>query len=56
MQSRLADACSRFEEVAAARAGTDELREQVVDVLYKWFVTGKEGTESSSPLKPGEAT
>jgi hypothetical protein len=41
LEVRLADARSRFEEVAAERAGTDELREQVVDLLYKWFVIGK---------------
>jgi hypothetical protein len=57
MEVRMADARSRFEELAAERAGTDELREQVVDVLYKWFVNGKEETENDSlaSAKPAHA-
>lgn len=46
LDNRLAEARSRFEELAAVRAGTDELRERVVDLLHKWFVHGKEDSGS----------
>jgi hypothetical protein len=49
LEKRLADARSRFEELAAVRAGTDELREWVVDTLYKWFVHGKEDRKADVP-------
>lgn len=57
LENRLADARSRFEELAAARAGTDELRERVVDLLHKWFVNGKEGagTDLLRSAKPSHA-
>ena len=31
----------RLEELAEMRAGTDKLREQVLDVLHRWFIQGK---------------
>ena len=49
LENRLADARSRFEDLAAARAGTDELRERVVDFLHKWFVNGKEDITGNLP-------
>jgi hypothetical protein len=57
LENRLAGARARFEELAAARAGTDELREQVVDLLHKWFVNGKEGVGTDLPrsAKPSHA-
>jgi hypothetical protein len=57
LENRLADARSRFEKLAAARAGTDELRERVVDLLHKWFVNGKEGVGTDLPrsAKPSHA-
>jgi hypothetical protein len=47
---RLANARSRFEQLAAERAGIDELREQVVDLLHKWFVNGKENGKADLSL------
>lgn len=57
LENRLADARSQFEGLAAERAGTDELRERVVDTLYKWFVNGREDQkvklpEVASPVHP----
>ena len=46
LEKRLADARSRFEELAAERAGTDDLRERVVDLLHKSVVHGREDSRS----------
>lgn len=40
LQGRLTTARSKFEELAQQRAGSDKLREQVVDLLYRWFIHG----------------
>jgi hypothetical protein len=40
LEKRLTTARSRFEEMAQERAGSDKLREQVVDLLYRWFIHG----------------
>jgi len=45
LEARLAGARSRFEELAAERAGTDELREHVVEILCKWIINGKPDAE-----------
>jgi hypothetical protein len=41
LESRLARARQRLMKLAEERAGSDKLREQVVDTLYRWFVHGK---------------
>lgn len=42
LQSRLVNARAKFEDVAAQRAGTDRLREEVSSLLYNWFILGRE--------------
>jgi hypothetical protein len=49
LENRLTHARSRFEELVAERAGTDELCERVVDILYKWFVNGREDHKVDLP-------
>lgn len=44
LAARLCAARERFEELARERAGSDKLREQVVELLYRWFLRGKPGT------------
>lgn len=38
---RLSSARARFEELAKERAGSDKLREQVTEVLHRWFIHGR---------------
>ena len=40
LQRRITTARSKFEELAQQRAGSDNLREQVIDLLYRWFIHG----------------
>ena len=47
LHTRLTTARSKFEELAQQRAGSDKLREQVMDLLTRWFVHGPpEGTKA----------
>jgi len=55
LEARLAEARLKFDELAQARAGTDKLREQVVDLLYRWFIHGR-AHEADSPLGPRTVT
>jgi hypothetical protein len=41
MESRLAEWRKRTEEIAEQLAGTDNLREQIAEVLHRWFISGK---------------
>jgi hypothetical protein len=41
LNSRLEKGHTRLAELAEARAGTDKLREQLVDVLRRWFIHGR---------------
>ncbi len=41
LRKRLDEASSRFEELAQQYAGSDKLREQLVDLLQRWFIEGK---------------
>jgi hypothetical protein len=50
LEKRLAEARRVFEDLAAERAGTDKLREQVADLLYKWFINGRDAGETSQPV------
>lgn len=41
LRRRLTEGQDRLTELAETRAGTERLREQVVDLLYRWFIQGK---------------
>jgi len=41
LEARLTEGRKKLEHLAEQRAGTDKLREQVVDVLYRWFIQGR---------------
>jgi N-6 DNA methylase len=41
LSTRLSEGRIKLQELADARAGTDKLREQTVDLLYRWFIQGK---------------
>jgi hypothetical protein len=47
LEKRLATAKSRFEEMAQERAGSEKLREQVVELLHRWFIHGPPATKSA---------
>ncbi|MGB9485421.1 MAG: hypothetical protein WCD04_04820 [Terriglobia bacterium] len=32
---------AKFEELAKERAGSDNLREQVTELLHRWFIHGR---------------
>ena len=40
-QARMDEASAKFEELAQQYAGSDKLREQLVDILQRWFIQGK---------------
>ena len=42
LASRLAEGRRRMEEIVAQFAGTAKLREQVVEILYRWFIQGEQ--------------
>ena len=48
LERRLTTARARFEEMAQERAGSEKLREQVVELLHRWFIHG-------NPDKPSPA-
>jgi hypothetical protein len=41
LQDRLARGRARIEELARERAGSDRMREQIVEILYRWFIHGR---------------
>jgi hypothetical protein len=41
LESRLSNARARFEELAQERAGSEKLREQVTELLHRWFIHGR---------------
>ena len=41
ISERLAAARARFEELAATRTGMEKLREDIVDLLVRWFIHGR---------------
>jgi|SRR5437588_7980975 len=41
LEKRIADAEARLDELAQQYTGTDKLREQVADILKRWFIHGK---------------
>ncbi|MBZ5672075.1 MAG: N-6 DNA methylase [Acidobacteriia bacterium] len=40
LESRLSIARAKFEELAQERAGSEKLREQVTELLHRWFIHG----------------
>lgn len=42
LEARLVAGASRLEELGEQRAGSDRLREQVVNILRRWFIHGKD--------------
>jgi hypothetical protein len=41
LNARLAAAKAKFEELAGERAGSEKLREHVIELLNRWFIHGK---------------
>jgi hypothetical protein len=41
LENRLSSGRAKFEELAKERAGSDKLREQVTELLYRWFIHGR---------------
>jgi hypothetical protein len=41
LADRLAEATTKWDELAQQYAGTEKLREQITDILYRWFIQGK---------------
>ena len=41
LESRLSSARAKFEELAQERAGSEKLREQVIELLHRWFIHGR---------------
>jgi hypothetical protein len=41
LENRLPSARARFEQLAMERAGGDKLREQVTELLHRWFIHGR---------------
>jgi hypothetical protein len=48
-EDRLARGRARIEELAAERCGTEKMRQQVVDIMWHWFIHGK-------PAKAGKTS
>ena len=41
LKQRLAEGKTRLADLAEQRAGTEKLREQILEILYRWFIEGK---------------
>jgi hypothetical protein len=41
IEARLVIGQEKLEHLAQQRAGTDKLREQIIETLYRWFIQGK---------------
>jgi len=41
--ARITTAKAEFETLAEERAGSERLREQVIELLHRWFVHGRPG-------------
>jgi len=48
VEERLAAARARFEELAATRTGMEKLREDIVDLLVRWFIHGRPARSQSA--------
>lgn len=48
LEYRLTEGRRKLTRLAEERAGTEKLREQVVETLYRWFIHGKPGSLSAT--------
>ncbi len=55
LEHRLAEGRRKMIALAEERAGTEKLREQVVEALYRWFIQGKGATVAKQAAKSGLA-
>ena len=46
LQRRLADARQRYQEVASRRTSGDRIQVDVVEILLRWFINGREEGEA----------
>jgi len=46
---RLEKVLARFRELAESRTSDERVREQLAEVLQRWFVSGREATKSATP-------
>jgi hypothetical protein len=55
VNGRLEKTAARFEELAESRTSDDRIREQLMEVLERWFVLGREGAKPAAPpeTEPG---
>jgi hypothetical protein len=49
VNDRLKKASERFKELAESRTGDDRIRGQLVEVLERWFVKGREAAKPGAP-------
>jgi hypothetical protein len=49
---RLEKAKNRFKELTESRTGDDRVREQLVDLLERWFVLGREIPKRAGTTEP----
>lgn len=55
LEHRLAEGRRKMIALAEERAGTEKLREQVVETLYRWFIQGKVASATKQAAKAGLA-
>ncbi|MEI8194451.1 MAG: N-6 DNA methylase [Phycisphaerae bacterium] len=48
---RIEKATARFKELAESRTGDDRVRAQLMEVLERWFVVGREGAKAGQPAQ-----
>lgn len=46
---RMDKALGQFRELAASRTSDERVREQLIEVLQRWFILGREATKSATP-------
>ena len=49
VNERMEKARARFKELAESRTGDEQVREQLMEVLERWFAAGREGPGPSAP-------
>ena len=55
LEHRLTEGRRKMIALAEERAGTEKLREQVVETLYRWFIQGKAASATKQAAKAGLA-
>ena len=48
---RIEEARARFKELAESRTGDERVQEQLMEVLERWFVLGREGASPEVPVE-----